>query len=150
MSLLAKPIVKNKFWIVEKNGIKYATIQSAPDGVVFVQDQTREKFPSIKTLKNKYDILFDRARVSKNEKPSNKQVYGFPTKGRAHNILYDVVRKLPIYTQSAKSKSCYCAGYYLVNVKGEWEEMFCPKLLVLQRHEYMGPFVVSPEEHINE
>jgi hypothetical protein len=150
MSLLAKSIVKDKFWIVENNGVKYATIQSAPDGVVFVQDQNREKFPSIKTLKTKYNILFDRAKLTKNEKQNNKQVYGLPIKGKAFNIVYDVVRKLPIYTQSAKSKSCYCAGYYLVNIKGEWEEMFCPKLLVLQRHEFMGPYISSTKDCCDE
>lgn len=150
MSLLAKPVVKNKFWIVEKNGDKYATIQTVPDGVVFVQDQVREKFPSIRMLKNKYNILFDRKQNTKRVKQENNSIYGFPICGRAHNIVYDVVRRLPIYTQSVKSKSYYCAGYYLVKVKNEWEEMFCPKLLVIQRHEYMGPFATRPGISNNE
>lgn len=141
MALLAKPVVKNKFWIVEKNGNKYATIQSVPDGVVFVQDQLREKFPSIKVLKSKYNILFDRAQANKEKSRNNlSHAYDFPVTGRAYNIVYDVVRRIPIFTKTPKSKSYYCAGYYLVKVHGEWQEVFCPKLLVLNRHEFVGPY----------
>ena len=38
MTIEARPVVKNKYWIVEKDGEKIATIQAANDGVVFVQD----------------------------------------------------------------------------------------------------------------
>ena len=146
MSLLAKAVVKNKFWIVEKNGAKYATIQTAPDGVVFVQDDHREKFASIRMLTTKYNILFDRTKATQDKaRTALNQVYGFPVTGRAFNVVFDVVRKIPIFTLAAKSKSYYCAGYYQVDVHGEWQEMFCPKLLVLCRHKFHGPFEQSQE-----
>ena len=57
---IAKPIVKNKFWVVEDHGTKVATIQAVEDGVVYVHDAQREKFPSIKLLSKQYNIVFDK------------------------------------------------------------------------------------------
>ena len=46
---IAKPVVKNKFWVVENHGQKIATIQARDDGgFVYVHDELREFFPSVK------------------------------------------------------------------------------------------------------
>jgi hypothetical protein len=60
MTIQAKPIVKNKYWIVEDDGRKIATIQAAEDGVVLVQDNHRLKYPSIKVLGTAHNIRFVR------------------------------------------------------------------------------------------
>ena len=41
--------------------------------------------------------------------------------------------------QEEKSKSWFAAGYYRVTVNGTTETMFCPKLILLQRYDYIGP-----------
>jgi hypothetical protein len=52
--LIATPVVKNKFWVVENLGQKIATIQAREDGgFVYVYDEHREFFPSVKNLKQK-------------------------------------------------------------------------------------------------
>ena len=110
--VIAKPIVKNKFWIVEEGGNKIATIQACDEGgFVYVHDNEREMFPSIKTISKKYDIVFVKAEKPKKEKKAVYDVYGFPTNSSPHNEVLDVQRYLPIYTKSAKSKSFFCAGY---------------------------------------
>ncbi|MCX7593180.1 MAG: hypothetical protein N2235_05370 [Fischerella sp.] len=139
-NLIAKPVVKNKFWIVERdNGSKVATIQVATDGVVFVNEQRREKFPSVKSLGTKYNIKFDKA--FKTPKKVSNEIYGYPTDGPVSNPLYDIKRKLPIYTKTKKSKSYFCAGYYLIKMNENWVEAFCPKLITLNRHPFKGPFL---------
>ena len=55
------------------------------------------------------------------------------------NKMFYVKRKLPIFTKENKSKSFYCAGHYLVQKKS-WTEMFCPKLITLQKYKFHGPF----------
>ena len=69
--VIAKPIVKNKFWVVEEQGTKIATIQARDDGgFVYVHDDLREYFPTVKILKQKYNIKFNNK-----EKTSNKKTH---------------------------------------------------------------------------
>ena len=137
--LIAKPIVKNKFWVVEDQGQKVATIQAVEDGsIVYVHDDYREKYPSIKILSKQHNIKF--ATPPKVSKEKSNQVYGYPIAGRAFNVVYDVKRKLPIYTKTEKSKSQYCAGYYLILLNGIWTKSFCPKSISINRYQYLGPY----------
>jgi hypothetical protein len=67
-------------------------------------------------------------------------VHGFPAGCRVHNPIWDVKHKLPLYTKDFKSKSYYCAGYYLIDVEGTWVTEYCPKNIVLSRHTFHVPF----------
>ena len=142
--LKATPVVKNKFWIVERDGKKVATIQTTDDGIVWVDDAHLEKYPTIKMLKDKHSVDFVKATKVKNA--NTHEVSGFPTSGKPHNPLYDVSRRLPIYTKDEKSKSFYCAGYYLVKLGNNWSKAYCPKLITLQRYEFRGPFKTTEEQ----
>jgi hypothetical protein len=144
--LIAKPVIKNKFWVVEESGNKIATIQARDDGgYAYVHDEQREYFPSVKNLKQKYNIKFGSS--EKNKKENCKSVYGFPIIGRAYNQVWDVQRRLPIYSKTPKSKSLFCAGYYLIQLNREWTEHFCPKNITLARYQYLGPFKTKDEIH---
>lgn len=137
--LIAKPVIKNKFWVVEESGNKIATIQAREDGgYAYVHDDQREYFPSVKNLKQKYNIKF--SNIEKPKKENIKTIYGYPITGKAYNQVWDVQRKLPIYSKTAKSKSLFCAGYYLIKMNCAWSECFCPKNITISRYEYTGPF----------
>lgn len=139
--IIAKPVVKNKFWIVESGGTKIATIQAIEEGgFVYVHDDQREMFPSIKLLSKKYNIEFVKAERPRREKQDVYEVYGFPTNNQPNNEVLDVQRYLPIYTKGAKSKSFFCAGYYIIRFSNTWVRAYCPKLITLNRYEYQGPF----------
>lgn len=143
-NLIATPVVKNKFWVVENQGEKIATIQAREDGgYVYVHDDHREYFPSTKDLKQKLNIKF--AAILKKKKEDTSMVYGYPIKGQAYNQVYDVLRKLPVYTKQPKSRSCFCAGYYLILLNDTWTATFCPKNITLNRYEFYGPFRTSDE-----
>lgn len=136
---VAKPVIKDKFWVVEDRGQKIATIQARDDGgFVYVHDEQREFFPSVKILKQKYNIKFGSA--DKTKKENLKTVYGYPITGKSYNEVWDVQRKLPIYSKTAKSKSLFCAGYYLIKLNGLWVGHYCPKNITITRYEYQGPF----------
>lgn len=143
MTLEAKPIVKNKFWIVEDHGQKIATIQSTKNGVVYVQGEERQPFIDFKTLKQTYNIRV--GKIDKQKQSNDSSIYGFPTTGRAYNAVFDVKKKLPFFTRTAKSKSYYCAGYYAVLANGRWQSMFCPKAIAVKRYNYEGPFKTESE-----
>jgi hypothetical protein len=139
MSLLAKAVVKNKCWVVEDNGHQVGTILATPRGVVYQHDQTREQFASPKLLSDKYNIIVDKAPPKRIITESNS-VYGFPCEYKANNILWDVKHKLPIFTKGTKSKSFFCAGYYIVKFNNGWVKSYCPKLITLNRYPYAGPY----------
>lgn len=143
--LVAKPIVKNKLWVVEDSGKKVATILATHDGgYVYVHDNSRELFPSVKNLSKKYSIKFSNKKPSSTATKDNK-VYGFPAKGQTHNQVYNVQKKIPMYTKTSKSRSFYCAGHYLIQLNNEWEYSFCPKSITLSRYSFMGPFKTEQE-----
>jgi hypothetical protein len=141
---IATPVIKNKFWVVEDQGKKVATIQAREDGgYVYVHDEEREYFPSVNILKKKYNIKF--GLTAKSKKPASNEVYGFPASGKSYNQIYDVVKKLPVYSKNPKSKSLYCAGYYLIKLNGTWTTAYCPKNITLNRYEFQGPFRTEKE-----
>lgn len=142
--LKALPVVKNKFWIVERDGEKIATIQAVDEGgFVFVDKEKRQPYASVRSIKNKLNIVFDKPGKPKQE--ASNEVYGFPTSTKAYNCLYDVSKRLPIYTKNAKSKSYFCAGHYAVKFNNSWTKTFCPKLITLQRYDFVGPYKTKTE-----
>jgi hypothetical protein len=140
MTLEAKTIIKNKFWIVEDQGKKIATIQAMPGGVVFVKDNQREPFPNIKNLTKRYNIQVVNETKNPRSKLKTFDVYGYPTNSRPYNQVYDLKRKLPFFTKTSKSKSLFCAGYYAILINNSWKEHFCPKSITVKRYQYLGPF----------
>jgi len=143
---IAKPVVKNKFWVVEDRGHKVATIQAVEDGgFVYVHDEQRERFNSIKLLSKQYNIVFDKSSKKIAKVVAGNHIHGYPTQAKAHNELYDITRRLPVYTKTAKSKSYFCAGYYIIQFDSHWAKAYCPKLITLNRYPFLGPFKTQEE-----
>lgn len=138
--MIAKTVVKNKFWVVEDNGQKIATIQATDCGTfVYVHDNEREKFPSIKVLSKAYNIKFVTAKQTL-LKEESYHCYGYPCATKPFNLVWDVQRKLPVYSKDASSRSFYCAGYYAIKFGASWTGEYSPKNITLSRYPYSGPF----------
>jgi hypothetical protein len=138
--LIATQVVKNKFWVVEKEGKPVATIQAKDDGgFTFVKDQDRQYFPSMIAIKRQYNINLSK-KSNDTKKSKIKEIYGFPCRHVPHNGVFNLQRQLPIYSLDEKSKSYYCAGYYLIKHGDNWINEFSPKLITLNRYGYLGPF----------
>ena len=141
--LLAKTILKNKFWIVEDStNNKIATIQAIDDGgFVFVKKTLdRQKYPSIKLLSADHNIVFDKLKKPKEDQIDYQEIYGFPIGTRPFNVYWDVKNKFAVYTKNSKSKSYFCAGYYAIKFNDQWVKAFCPKLITINRYQFKGPF----------
>jgi len=135
--ITAKPVVKNKLWILQENNKKIGTVDKSANGyVVRVQDQSAE-FKTIKVLKNRTNIVFEDAPPA--SEYFENQVNGFPTDCKPHNPVYNVHSRLPLFTKDEKSKSWYAAGYYRITINGRTKIQFCPKLIMLERYDYIGP-----------
>jgi len=146
--LIAKPVVKNKFWILEDSGQKVATIQAVDEGgVALVFGSKREMFASFKMLKNKYNIQIAKSEFKNTHLP---EVHGFPIQGRAYNAVFDLQQRIPIYTKTIKSKCFFCAGHYWIFQNDTWVQSFCPKLITIKRYQYLGPFHSEQELQENQ
>ena len=138
--LKATPIVKNKFWLVTDNDVKIGTVKSSHRGLTYIHGETEERFATVKLLKDKYNISFETYK-SPVVAETNYDVYGYPTgKHVPYNKLWHVQLGVPVFTKDEKSRSYYCAGYYLIKERKKTKLHFCPKIIMLERNKFEGPF----------
>lgn len=145
--LHAKPIIDDKFWIVEQDGEKFATLRKNEDNRFVLSNSNGIKiYPSKESLTKQFGKNFFIAKIVKEAHNSEPcEVHGYPTSVDPHNPMYDIKKKLPLFTKSEDSKSHYCAGYYVIRFEKGWVKSFCPKLITLQRYEFQGPFKTEIE-----
>lgn len=138
MTIKAKEIVNGRFWILESEGNKIATL-SYSDEKYMVTDADGTRF-----VNNKKELEQDLGKIGWSTLDITEvkldEVHGFPTSCSPHNPLYDVKQKLPLFTKSDKSKSLYCAGFYIIQFEKGWVKSFCPKLITVERYPFKGPF----------
>lgn len=145
--LHAKPIIDNKFWIVEKDGEKIATLRKDEEDRFVLSNITGTKiFNSRKDITKEFGKDFFVAKILKDtDDNQSNEIHGYQASCTPHNCMYDIKRKLPLFTKSSDSKSLYCAGYYVIKFDKGWVKSFCPKLITLQRYPYKGPFKTEIE-----
>ena len=145
--LHAKPIIENKFWIVERAGAKFATLRKIEDEKFVLSNEAGVQIYNNKeSLTKQFGKDFFIAKIVKEANDSSpNEVHGYTTSVEPHNAMFDIQRKLPLFTKSGDSKSLYCAGYYVIHFEKGWVKSFCPKLITLQRYEYRGPFKTEIE-----
>ena len=138
----AKPIVDGKFWIVEKDGNKVATLHKKENNQFVLSSTSGEvmfnkKQDLTKEFGEQFFISNPKVKVTQS---TPNDCHGFPTSVKPYNSMYDVRNKLPLFTKSNASKSLYCAGYYVIKFNKGWVKSFCPKVITLERNEFKGPF----------
>ena len=144
----AKPVLKDKFWIVEQDGEKIGTMSKNIDDNKYMFSSSIETcfFDNTRQMKRKFGIDIEWGEsVSNIKDTADYDVHGYPTSVMPYNSMYDVKRKLPLFTKSEKSKSLYCAGYYVIRFDKGWVKSFCPKLITIERYESRGPFKAELE-----
>ena len=138
----AKPIVDGKFWIVEKDGSKIATLHKKENNRFVLSSTNGEvMFNKKEDLQKQFgsDFFLKNTKV-KVTQPDVYECHGYPTCCKPYNAMYDVQRRLPLFTKSNASKSLYCAGYYVIKFDKGWVKSFCPKAITIERYPSKGPF----------
>jgi hypothetical protein len=151
MSITAKTLIKDKFWIVEQNGQKLGTLQKQNDnGWIFLSKQKdRQVFDTKESLFTRFGFnIFNKTQEVKSDaitETDNFDVHGFPCSQHPYNPMFDVQKQLPVYTKTPKSKSQFCAGYYIICFEKGWRKAYCPKMITLSRYPYKGPIKTKLE-----
>ena len=71
MTVTAKPVLKNKFWIVEQEGVRVGTLSKEDDGFVMSSKSSVEIFKSESALKKKFGKDFLIAKIKKDKTEEN-------------------------------------------------------------------------------
>jgi len=145
MNIVAKPIVKDQFWILKQDDRKVGNIEATDDGFAVRINNKITPFKTMAMIRKQGDIEFAAVGNRPSKEPASYQVQGYPSGSRVYNPIWDVQHKLPLYTKNKKSRSWYAAGWYQVKQRRTWTIEQSPKLITLQRYQYQGPFYTKEE-----
>jgi hypothetical protein len=145
MTLIAKPVIDKQFWILQQDNRKVGNIEACDGGYQVKINNQIAQFKTIKLAAKTANIEFVPAVKKTAPKISVGHVHGYPVAGRIYNPMWDVPQQLPVYTKTNKSKSWFAAGWYNVKKGRHWRTVQSPKLIVLQRYPYQGPFYTEQE-----
>ena len=141
--LIAKPVVKNQFWIVTDGKEKVGNVIADGSGFEVKLNGSKTHFKNTNAIKKQTSIQFETIKVEKNKKeiPFNE----YPTTKKVYNSILDIKRKVHLFTKTQKSKCFHAAGWYVLYQGEEPTVTFCPKYIFIQRYEYVGPFKTEDE-----
>jgi len=138
-----KEILKDKFWLVIDNGKNVGTISFDNDHYIVNSDGKYEVYKNKSNIKKKLgDLTWTQLKI---QETTQYDVHKFVCNSKPYNSMWDLKKKLPLFTKSEKSKSVYCAGYYIIKFNKGWVKSFCPKLITIERYDYKGPFKTEIE-----
>jgi len=142
MNIISKELIPDKEWIIKSGDTKIGSLLKVKKGY-FLSKNGRKVL--IKNLKD-YGIELPENEVKSSITINNSfKIYDFPCGSKPFEPVYNLQKKLPIFTKSSKSKSHFCAGYYIIKFRKGWVKSFCPKLITLERYPYLGPFKTEQE-----
>lgn len=142
-TLIAKPVVKNQYWVVTDGDKKVGNVLANGTGFNVKLNGTNTHYKNTNDIKRQAKIEFQTLKTNKTKIDLPFAV--FPTTNKVYNSVFDVKRRIHLYTKTLKSKCYYAAGYYVMNQNGENEVVFCPKYIFIQRYPYIGPFKTEDE-----
>lgn len=137
MNIISKELIPNKEWILKIGNTKVGSVSKNKKGYNFL---SKGKHFSFKELTEIGIDLPEKNLKSSININQPYQIYEYPCSNKPFEPIYNIKKKLPIFAKSSKSKSLFCAGYYIIKFRKGWVKSFCPKLITLERYEFFGPF----------
>lgn len=141
--IVAKAVIPDQYWILRDESGKVGNIQVDNEGYRVKLRDNVAYFKTLTMLRERLPLDFDNH--TKSAINDTMSVHSYPTCGEAHNAIWDVKRHLPLYTHDMRSRSWYAAGWYRVRQHRRWSTCFCPKVIMLDRYQYQGPFRTEQE-----
>lgn len=130
----------DKFWILEnEQGLKQGTISKA-DVVKVVINNVEKTYETFDKACWDLAINVESKIESKKEPKQDEIVLGYPVKCDAYNPIWDLKRKIPVFTKTEKSKTLHAAGFYIIEFDTGWVQSFCPKVSTLDINAFKGPY----------
>lgn len=141
MKYTVKPVMENKFWIVEDaDGLRKGTVSVGTDKVTAVVNGLCVTFETLNDCADHFKLNFNNNAEPDMDTESTYDVEGYPTHTKPYNSFWDIKKKIPLFTRTEKSKSLHAAGYYAVRFDTQWAASFCPRMTTLDKNQWIGPF----------
>jgi hypothetical protein len=135
MTIIAKPVIKEKFWILESNGTRVG-MMNFNDGNYNVTINKKDVILHSAEELRSYKIEFTSRDFTHG---GQMTVMGYPTdKEDVYNV--ESISGYPCFTKKSTSKSVHAAGWYGVKFKNGWIQSFCPRLSTVETYESVGPY----------
>jgi len=145
--LVAKPIVKDQFWVIKDGDKKVGNVLANNNGYELILNGNHVQFENQQAIKDKAKIRFEPLKSNKTKVEMPYPQY--PITGKTYNSIFDVKRKLHLFTKTKKSKCYYAAGWYVIDLNGVPQTQICPKYIFIQRYPYIGPFKTQEEANVH-
>lgn len=141
----AKPVIPNQYWILRQDDRKVGNIEVTPGGYQVNLNGRSLIVNNLDSLGDQVSIDFQHIPRSGPQGDAVHEVHGFPTSAPAYNAIFNVQHHLPLWTREPNSRSWLAAGWYQVKQHRTWRIVQCPKLIMLERYTYRGPFRSAEE-----
>jgi len=145
-NLVAKPIIKDQYWIVTDGENKIGNVVVTNTGVSLKIHGSSTQYEDTNDLKRQTHIKFQPLKSP--SAGTNLPYSEYPTTNKVYNSMLDVRRKLHLYTKTLKSKCYHAAGWFALKQPSATEVVFCPKYIFVQRYAYLGPFKTEDEAKV--
>lgn len=142
-ALVAKTIIKDQYWVVTDGEKKVGNVQANNSGFMVTLNGVNSHFSTTNDIKRKVKISFEPLKTNKSKIQLPYPQY--PTTAKTYNSVFDIKRKLHLYTKTKKSKCYHVAGWFVIDKEGVREISFCPKYIFIQRYPYQGPYKTEAE-----
>ena len=143
-NLIAKPVVKDQFWIVTNGIEKVGNVIANGSGFELKLNGSKSQHKNTNAIKKYSKIEFASEKYTGKSK-KDLPFSDYPTTKNVYNSILDIKRKLHLFTKTLKSKCYYTAGWYVIKQGIVNEVTFCPKYIFIQRYEYLGPYKTEDE-----
>lgn len=148
LDVRAKPIIEDKFWIVEHAGERIATLRCDSTGKLKLSGADVQEFSSKQELIDIFGSNFFQEQVQVKVSVSENTALGFPTSVEPFQIHQNETLNIPVFSKNQTSHVKFAAGYYAVKFNNGWVPSFCPKLSTLESNEFKGPFRTEIESRL--
>jgi hypothetical protein len=133
--ILAKNVIKDKFWILEENAKRVGMMNFKDDNYVISLKRKDYLARDTKELKN----LGIEIVVRDYTHGGHLEVMGYPTdQEEVFNVKE--IEGYPTFTKKAASKSTHVAGWYGLKFKNGWVCSLCPRLSTIKTNQHVGPY----------
>ena len=141
----AKPVIPDQYWILREHDRKVGNIEVTDQGYQVNLNGRSLTIKTLDTLTATVPIDFKPIERSDPVPEVTNEVHGYSTSAPAYNAIFNVQHQLPLWTREPRSRSWLAAGWYRVRQHRAWRIVHCPKLILLERYQYQGPFHSAEE-----
>ena len=133
--ILAKSVIKDKFWILEENAKRVGMMNFKDNNYTINlkrKDLVAQSQDELKTMGIEF-VVRDLTHGG------HLEVMGYPTdQEEVFNVKE--IDGFPTFTKKALSKSTHVAGWYGLRFKNGWCTSLCPRLSTVKTNTFVGPF----------